>query len=277
MLPASELEGTSLRPLRRATLDCPVQAQRASDSRLGTERMVSHRDLAEPTLKRQPFTRPGWIYELKYHGFRMLAAHRDGAASLITRRGDNLAGRSPSSRASSSIFRTWLSTVSLSSWMPTGTFSSTDSHGALVSRARSRSNAVRMSITLRTGYGCSTPPRRQASRGLSRRGRARHIDEGGPATGSRSRRRGRKGGGRIGMSGDPGLQSPAAIPVDCPAAAALPLALSRRRYSAPPGRCPSDRSVRRCPATAHRVRHLPRRDHREQPPAASVRNAASNR
>ena len=57
--------------------------------------MVSHRDLAEPTLKRQPFTRPGWIYELKYHGFRMLAAHRDGAASLITRRGYNLAGRFP--------------------------------------------------------------------------------------------------------------------------------------------------------------------------------------
>ena len=57
--------------------------------------MVSYLDLAEPKLERRPFARPGWIFELKYDGFRMLASHRDGAAALVSRRGTDFSDRFP--------------------------------------------------------------------------------------------------------------------------------------------------------------------------------------
>jgi len=42
-----------------------------------------------------PFNRDGWIFELKYDGFRMLAAHRGGRAELVSRRGNDFADRFP--------------------------------------------------------------------------------------------------------------------------------------------------------------------------------------
>jgi bifunctional non-homologous end joining protein LigD len=37
-----------------------------------------------------PFNRPGWIFELKYDGFRVLASKRGDDVQLVSRRGNNL-------------------------------------------------------------------------------------------------------------------------------------------------------------------------------------------
>jgi bifunctional non-homologous end joining protein LigD len=42
-----------------------------------------------------PYSRDGWIFELKYDGFRMLATHRGKHAELVSRRGNNFAHRFP--------------------------------------------------------------------------------------------------------------------------------------------------------------------------------------
>ena len=51
--------------------------------------MVSHRDLALLTARSQPFSDPGWLFELKLDGYRLLAV-RDDAVRLITRQGSDL-------------------------------------------------------------------------------------------------------------------------------------------------------------------------------------------
>jgi bifunctional non-homologous end joining protein LigD len=42
-----------------------------------------------------PFTRPGWVFEPKYDGWRVVAARRRGRVSLLTRGGLDLAGEEP--------------------------------------------------------------------------------------------------------------------------------------------------------------------------------------
>ncbi len=37
-----------------------------------------------------PFSQPGWVFEIKYDGYRLLGDTRDGAARLISRNGNNL-------------------------------------------------------------------------------------------------------------------------------------------------------------------------------------------
>lgn len=49
--------------------------------------MISPLELAEPELQRRPFTRRGWIFELKYDGFRILVTHAGGDVKLLSRRG----------------------------------------------------------------------------------------------------------------------------------------------------------------------------------------------
>ena len=39
----------------------------------------------------RPFDRPGWIFELKYDGFRVLTIRESDAARLLSRRGNDLA------------------------------------------------------------------------------------------------------------------------------------------------------------------------------------------
>ena len=51
---------------------------------------VSYKDLAAPTAVRKPFTRAGWIFELKYDGFRVLAGRHGDTVTLVSRRGTNL-------------------------------------------------------------------------------------------------------------------------------------------------------------------------------------------
>jgi len=57
--------------------------------------VITYLDLAELTSASVPFDRSGWIFELKYDGFRTLAAHRGGRAELVNRRGNDFADRFP--------------------------------------------------------------------------------------------------------------------------------------------------------------------------------------
>jgi bifunctional non-homologous end joining protein LigD len=41
----------------------------------------------KPETREKPFSKPGWLFELKYDGFRMLAERRGGAARLLYRSG----------------------------------------------------------------------------------------------------------------------------------------------------------------------------------------------
>src|SRR5437870_5692746 len=55
---------------------------------------------AEPMLaetREQPFSKPGWLFELKLDGYRVRAAHEGGEARLVTRNGHDIAPAFPES------------------------------------------------------------------------------------------------------------------------------------------------------------------------------------
>ena len=47
------------------------------------------------TRVKTPFTRPGWVFEPKYDGWRIVAVRRSGRVTLPTRRGFDLAEEQP--------------------------------------------------------------------------------------------------------------------------------------------------------------------------------------
>ncbi|NIP81199.1 MAG: DNA ligase D [Gemmatimonadetes bacterium] len=49
--------------------------------------------LAEP--RKRPFTREGWVFELKYDGYRLIAGSEGGEARLITRNGNDITASFP--------------------------------------------------------------------------------------------------------------------------------------------------------------------------------------
>src|SRR4051812_37134860 len=49
----------------------------------------------QPTSAAKPPSGPGWIHEIKYDGYRMMAVRADGSARLITRNGYDWAARYP--------------------------------------------------------------------------------------------------------------------------------------------------------------------------------------
>jgi bifunctional non-homologous end joining protein LigD len=57
--------------------------------------VISHRDLMLATPARAPFSRKGWLFELKYDGFRTLAIKDRSGARLLTRRGIDLSRAFP--------------------------------------------------------------------------------------------------------------------------------------------------------------------------------------
>jgi bifunctional non-homologous end joining protein LigD len=69
---------------RLEKLGAPRKRVRASDVRL---MLAESREAA--------FTKPGWVWELKYDGFRLLAAREDGAARLLYRKGMDATGTFP--------------------------------------------------------------------------------------------------------------------------------------------------------------------------------------
>jgi ATP-dependent DNA ligase len=56
---------------------------------------LSHRDLMLATSAKAPFSKPGWIYELKYDGFRCHVAKRGVEVRLGSRNGRNMADAFP--------------------------------------------------------------------------------------------------------------------------------------------------------------------------------------
>jgi ATP-dependent DNA ligase len=57
--------------------------------------LISFRDLMLATSASKPFDRPGWIFELKYDGYRCLAIRDADQARLLTRRGNDLSACFP--------------------------------------------------------------------------------------------------------------------------------------------------------------------------------------
>jgi bifunctional non-homologous end joining protein LigD len=51
---------------------------------------ISHRDLMQPTLGRQAFSDPRWVFELKWDGFRCLLIRRGREMRMLTRVGNDL-------------------------------------------------------------------------------------------------------------------------------------------------------------------------------------------
>ena len=56
---------------------------------------ITHQDLMLATPAREPFSRPGWLFELKYDGFRIMGVREADRARLITRRGIDLSRSFP--------------------------------------------------------------------------------------------------------------------------------------------------------------------------------------
>jgi ATP-dependent DNA ligase len=52
-------------------------------------------DLCVPTTADQPFSRAGWLFELKYDGFRILASHQGDEVSLLSRIATDYTSRFP--------------------------------------------------------------------------------------------------------------------------------------------------------------------------------------
>ena len=81
-----------------ASLERQPSSQPASKSALALKRIASHiapRDLMLPRAARIPFDRPGWIFEMKYDGLRVLALRDSARVRLLSRSGVDLAAAFP--------------------------------------------------------------------------------------------------------------------------------------------------------------------------------------
>lgn len=76
----------------------PAQALRAELKKLGApERAVPPEEVA-PMLaesREEPFSRPGWLFEVKLDGYRLRGAREDGVARLLTRSGNDATATFP--------------------------------------------------------------------------------------------------------------------------------------------------------------------------------------
>jgi bifunctional non-homologous end joining protein LigD len=73
-------------PLKRELkkLGAPERAVRVAD----TELMLAE-------TREEPFSKPGWLFELKLDGYRVRAAREDGAAKLVSRKGHDMTAAFP--------------------------------------------------------------------------------------------------------------------------------------------------------------------------------------
>ena len=84
----SVLSGLTVEELRDDT--GPAARVRAQLKRLDPPRRVVRADDVEPMLaetRERPFSRPGWLFEVKLDGYRMRVAREHGRARLLTRNG----------------------------------------------------------------------------------------------------------------------------------------------------------------------------------------------
>jgi hypothetical protein len=59
------------------------------------EPSIGHKDLMLAIPAKAPFSAQGWVYELKYDGFRCLASKVDERVRLLSRNGNDMADRFP--------------------------------------------------------------------------------------------------------------------------------------------------------------------------------------
>src|SRR3989442_2179034 len=94
--PESVLSGLTVEELKaRKDRAAPVVKELAR--RKAPRRAVAVGE-AEPMLaetREQPFSKPGWLFELKLDGYRVRAAHEGGEARLVTRNGHDIAPAFP--------------------------------------------------------------------------------------------------------------------------------------------------------------------------------------
>src|SRR5881227_422434 len=94
--PESVLSGLTVEELKAGKdRTAPVVKQLA---RLKAPRRAVAVEEAEPMLaetREQPFSKPGWLFELKLDGYRVRAAREGGEARLITRNGHDIAAAFP--------------------------------------------------------------------------------------------------------------------------------------------------------------------------------------
>jgi len=94
--PESVLSGLTVEELKAGKdRAAPVVKQL---TRLRAQRRAVTLEQAEPMLaetREQPFSKPGWLFELKLDGYRVRAARERGAARLVTRNGHDIAPSFP--------------------------------------------------------------------------------------------------------------------------------------------------------------------------------------
>jgi bifunctional non-homologous end joining protein LigD len=94
--PGSIFSGLSVQELRDGVCFDDEIARRAAE--LGARRRSLSAAKLRPMLARtaeEPFSKPGWLFELKYDGMRVLGEKRAGAVSLHTRRGRDVSNSYP--------------------------------------------------------------------------------------------------------------------------------------------------------------------------------------
>src|SRR3989440_5834247 len=94
--PESVLSGLTVEELKAGKdRAAPVEQELA---RLKAPRHAVAVEEAEPMLaetREQPFSKPGWVFELKLDGYRVRAARQAGEARLVTRNGHDIAAAFP--------------------------------------------------------------------------------------------------------------------------------------------------------------------------------------
>jgi bifunctional non-homologous end joining protein LigD len=94
--PESVLSGLSVEDLKEGRdRAAPIQKELG---RLKAPRRAVAVEVAEPMLaetREQPFSKAGWLFELKLDGYRIRAAREGGEARLVTRKGHDLAAAFP--------------------------------------------------------------------------------------------------------------------------------------------------------------------------------------
>jgi bifunctional non-homologous end joining protein LigD len=94
--PESVLSGLSVEELKEGRdRAAPIQKELG---RLKAPRRAVTVEAAEPMLaetRERPFSKPGWLFELKLDGYRIRAARQGGEARLVTRKGHDLAAAFP--------------------------------------------------------------------------------------------------------------------------------------------------------------------------------------
>jgi bifunctional non-homologous end joining protein LigD len=94
--PESVLSGLTVEELARGESRSAVLRRRAA--RAGAPRRELHADALRPmlaTAERRPFSREGWIFELKYDGVRVLCEKRADGVRIFARRGGERTGLYP--------------------------------------------------------------------------------------------------------------------------------------------------------------------------------------